>query len=183
MDERKIDWGKVKTSVLVVSLIGNLLLGSAADTYYGHAANYDNITAENQTLSDELDAAYNDLQVAEAENLDYEKTISDLSSQIQALNDEKSSLQTQVTQLTDSNKNLQSQVDQLKASNSSGNSSSSGSSVTAAASTPQSRTVYITNTGSKYHKSGCRYLKKSKIAISLSEAKSRGYTACSVCGG
>lgn len=181
MDERKIDWGKVKTAVLVVSLIGNLLLGSAAYTYYGHAANYDNITAENQTLSDELDAAYNDLQVAEAENLDYEKTISDLSSQIQALNDEKSSLQTQVTQLTDSNKNLQSQVDQLKASNSSSSSSSGGSS--AASSTPQSRTVYITNTGSKYHKSGCRYLKKSKIAISLSEAKSRGYTACSVCGG
>lgn len=180
MEERKIDWGKVKTAVLVVSLIGNLLLGSAAYTYYGHAANYDNIKAENQTLSDELDAAYNDLQVAETENFDYEKTISELSSQIQTLNDEKSSLQTQVAQLTENNKNLQSQVDQLKASNSSTSSSSGGSS---AASTPQSRTVYITNTGSKYHKSGCQYLRKSKISISLSEAKSRGYTACSVCGG
>lgn len=42
-------------------------------------------------------------------------------------------------------------------------------------------TVYVTNTGSKYHRSGCRYLKKSKIPIKLSEAKSQGYTPCKVC--
>ena len=58
-------------------------------------------------------------------------------------------------------------------------------SVTAAASTaatePQSVTVYITNTGSKYHRSGCQYLRKSCIPISLDNAKSRGYTACSKC--
>ena len=42
-------------------------------------------------------------------------------------------------------------------------------------------TVYITKTGSKYHRAGCRYLRKSQIAISLSEAKNEGYTACSVC--
>lgn len=42
-------------------------------------------------------------------------------------------------------------------------------------------TVYITRTGSKYHSSGCRYLSKSKIAISKSDAKARGYTACKVC--
>lgn len=42
-------------------------------------------------------------------------------------------------------------------------------------------TVYITKTGSKYHRSGCSYLSKSKIAISLSEAKAQGYTACSRC--
>ena len=42
-------------------------------------------------------------------------------------------------------------------------------------------TVYITTSGSKYHRSGCSYLRKSKIAISLSDAKARGYTACSRC--
>ena len=42
-------------------------------------------------------------------------------------------------------------------------------------------TVYITNTGEKYHRAGCRYLSKSKIAISLSKAKAEGYTPCSVC--
>lgn len=43
------------------------------------------------------------------------------------------------------------------------------------------RTVYITETGSKYHRSGCRYLSKSKIAITLSSAKAQGYSPCSVC--
>lgn len=43
------------------------------------------------------------------------------------------------------------------------------------------RTVYITNTGKKYHRSGCRYLSKSEKSISLSDAKNRGYTPCSVC--
>lgn len=42
-------------------------------------------------------------------------------------------------------------------------------------------TVYITKTGKKYHRSGCRYLRQSKIAISLSNAKSSGYTPCKVC--
>lgn len=42
-------------------------------------------------------------------------------------------------------------------------------------------TVYITKTGEKYHRSGCRYLRKSKIAISLADAKERGFGPCSVC--
>lgn len=49
-------------------------------------------------------------------------------------------------------------------------------------STPkQETTVYITNTGSKYHRSWCQYLRQSCIAISLSDAKAQGYTACSKC--
>ena len=44
-----------------------------------------------------------------------------------------------------------------------------------------SPTVYITNTGTKYHKSGCRYLSQSKIAISKKDAIAQGYGACSVC--
>lgn len=43
------------------------------------------------------------------------------------------------------------------------------------------QTVYVTKTGSKFHKSSCRYLQSSKIAISLSDAKDKGFTACSVC--
>ena len=41
-------------------------------------------------------------------------------------------------------------------------------------------TVYITETGSKYHSDGCQYLKKSQIAISLDEAK-KSYEPCSKC--
>lgn len=42
-------------------------------------------------------------------------------------------------------------------------------------------TVYITETGTKYHNSGCRTLRKSKTAISLEEALRRGYTPCGIC--
>lgn len=47
--------------------------------------------------------------------------------------------------------------------------------------TTQSVTVYVTDTGSKYHRSGCRYLYDSSTPISLSKAKAAGYTPCSRC--
>lgn len=43
-------------------------------------------------------------------------------------------------------------------------------------------TVYITDTGECYHLGSCRYLRRSKIPISLKDARSRGYRPCSVCG-
>jgi hypothetical protein len=42
-------------------------------------------------------------------------------------------------------------------------------------------TVYVTDTGTKYHKAGCSYLNHSSTAISLCEAKSRGLGPCSRC--
>ena len=44
-----------------------------------------------------------------------------------------------------------------------------------------SKNVYLTNTGSKYHKFGCRYLKTSCTEVSLDQAISMGKTACKVC--
>ena len=44
----------------------------------------------------------------------------------------------------------------------------------------QEITVYITNTGSKYHRDSCRTLKNSKIPISLSEAVIN-YEPCGIC--
>ena len=41
--------------------------------------------------------------------------------------------------------------------------------------------VYMTRTGSKYHREGCRYLSKSRFPMSLKEAKERGLGPCSVC--
>jgi len=41
--------------------------------------------------------------------------------------------------------------------------------------------VYITNTGKKYHRKGCGYLKQSEEKIRLSEAKRRRYKPCSRC--
>jgi competence protein ComEC len=55
-----------------------------------------------------------------------------------------------------------------------------GSSAPPVAAETQNVTVYVTNTGAKYHRDGCRYLSKSKIAISLEDAR-RSYGPCSVC--
>lgn len=42
-------------------------------------------------------------------------------------------------------------------------------------------TVYVTRTGTKYHRAGCPHIAKGAIRIPLAEAKSR-YQACEVCG-
>jgi len=44
-----------------------------------------------------------------------------------------------------------------------------------------SDTVYITKSGRKYHREGCRFLSKSQTPIGRREAESQGYTPCSVC--
>jgi micrococcal nuclease len=41
--------------------------------------------------------------------------------------------------------------------------------------------VYITETGGKYHLEGCRYLARSRIPISLSQAAALGYEPCGHC--
>ena len=45
---------------------------------------------------------------------------------------------------------------------------------------PQSRTVFVTRTGEKYHSSTCIHLSNSKIPISIEEAVGT-YSACTVC--
>lgn len=42
-------------------------------------------------------------------------------------------------------------------------------------------TVYITESGEKYHCFGCQYLRQSCIPIDLSKAVAEGYTPCSKC--
>lgn len=42
-------------------------------------------------------------------------------------------------------------------------------------------TVYITNTGEKYHEDGCKHLHSSKIPVTLDEALSRGLDPCKDC--
>jgi endonuclease YncB( thermonuclease family) len=51
---------------------------------------------------------------------------------------------------------------------------------TAGATETNEETVYVTRTGSKYHRAGCQYLRHSQIPISLNDARRR-YEPCSVC--
>lgn len=45
----------------------------------------------------------------------------------------------------------------------------------------QEALVYITRTGKKYHRGGCRWLKWSRFKVTRTEALERGYGACKVC--
>ena len=46
---------------------------------------------------------------------------------------------------------------------------------------PEGPLVYVTPTGTKYHREECPYLSENRTAIRLSEAQARGYTPCSRC--
>ena len=48
-------------------------------------------------------------------------------------------------------------------------------------SSKSSTSVYITNTGTKYHMADCPHLKKSKIEISIEDAKAKKLEPCSTC--
>ena len=188
MDGKKFDKNTLKTLIIAASLLLNCILGGASYTYYHHLAEQMNETASLQSQVNHLEGSVSDLQAQVDES---QPTIDGLKAQVSSLTEEKNGLQAQVDTLTSQKADLQKQVDTLKAGASSGSSSGSSSSGGSSASVPaaysssddQSETVYVTDTGSKYHSAGCRYLKKSQIPMSLSEAKRQGYTACSVCGG
>ena len=63
-----------------------------------------------------------------------------------------------------------------------GESGSSSSTTESASSGSNSETmVHITATGKKYHRAGCRTLKKSDTEVTLDEAKSMGLSPCGIC--
>ncbi len=45
----------------------------------------------------------------------------------------------------------------------------------------KTETVYITRTGKRYHRDGCRYLANSRFPMPLKDAQAKGYTPCKVC--
>ncbi len=47
----------------------------------------------------------------------------------------------------------------------------------------QNCVVYVTRTGHRYHRVGCRYLKGGARVLQRDEALKRGFTPCRVCGG
>jgi micrococcal nuclease len=44
-----------------------------------------------------------------------------------------------------------------------------------------STTVYVTNSGTKYHRDGCSALSRSKIVVTLEDAVRSGYESCGIC--
>ena len=195
---------KILTVLCIISLIINGVLG-----YQLYNSNQklsqnivDNTNKKIVSLNDELEKLKTEYESVNTENLElkninsqnaetiskYESDISTYESQIENLNakiDNKdakiSKLKSQVSSLKSDKKSLQSQIKSQSSKTASTSTSSYDDDDDYGVSGTASYTVYVTETGSKYHTSGCRYLWNSSIAMSKSEAIAEGYSACSVC--
>ena len=99
---------------------------------------------------------------------------------------QKQSAQTDTPQNEGSQSSAGSGAGETGSSGSTTGSASSGSDSSAtensAADSSNSETmVHITATGKKYHRAGCRILKKSDTEVTLDEAKSMGLSPCGIC--
>lgn len=116
-----------------------------------------------------------------SENETLVKEKQDLSIEKERLEQENHNLENEKSTLEEENKNLNTQIEELKKTSSMKNSSATTSAKTTSIQDTNSTIVYVTETGSKYHKANCSYLKNSKIEMTLSNAEAQGYTPCSRC--
>lgn len=121
-----------------------------------------------------------DIRIQELENTLNTSTekVKELENTVSSNNEKIKSLENNVSTLEKDKSSLEQKINSLSSTKSS--TSTESTKITSNAGTTNSYTVYITKTGSKYHRSGCSYL-KSKISIDKASAISQGYTACSRC--
>ena len=177
--------------IIILSILLFVTIGSSPrnsiETISSLAEKEKTIEANQKMLEDLQNS--NNLLKKENQNLEDDKKLlqqenQDLENEKNKVQQEKEELEAQKSTLEQENQNLKNQVEQLKKTSSTKNSSSNTSTPKTQTSTTQntnSAIVYITRTGEKYHKSGCSYLRQSKIQINLSDAKAQGYTPCSRC--
>ena len=182
---------------LIIALITLVFIFICTTGYYSNKAT---------TLSGQQSTEQDNLAELTQSNTDLQKQISDYEEQISTLSLEKDDLEQQLSEaqtaldsaedqqstidsLNEKVADFETQISELQADNDAlkakGSSPSTSTYNNAGTSndtaTTTSYTVYITDTGSKYHRDGCRYLKQSKIAIDKDSAIAQGYGACSVC--
>lgn len=134
----------------------------------------------NQTLSKEKEELTIKLNATPStENL--QKTIDEKNQYILNLEAQVGTLTAEKAQAEAQNGILQQQLSDSQKSSSTSATTNKSTKTTTQSNTDTSATVYITDTGSKYHRGSCSYLRSSKHSISKNSAISQGYTACSRC--
>ena len=161
-------------SVLVFMFAG--ALGSSDDTT-------NTISSSTNVALEEATQENNDEQIINLTNQlnEANEKISSLEKQLDEKNQYVLNLESQVGSLTAEKSQAEAQIGILQQQLSAKSSSATSSSGSTSSGTSTSYTVYITNTGSKYHRSGCSYLRQSSHAIDKNSAISQGYTPCSRC--
>lgn len=137
---------------------------------------------QNQTLQMKLDEKENEIESLSKDReivLKYEEQIAELESQNKSLTDENATLQSRISDYEKNNNSSSSSISE--GGNESGSSSASIEQPSDNSEPSEGIIVYITNTGSKYHREGCSYLRQSKIEIDKAVATAQGYGACSRC--
>lgn len=166
-------------AVIILGVAGNVFLGNQLyDSRQENALLADQMDSQTASLEAEIDSLNGELSALESSGGEKDSKISELESEVETL---EAQVKTLEAQLAEKSKPASSSGSSGSSSSSGSTSSSGSSGSTSSASDTQSVTVYVTRTGEKYHRSGCRYLSNSKIPISLSNARASGYTACSVC--
>ena len=166
-----------------------LMYNSADEEVRNAVGNYSIIT-DSETKYAQLEKEKAEQEKAEQERLATEKAEQERIAQEKAEQERIAKEKAQQSQSSQNQNNSStiSQNNALSGSKSTGSSSSSSasagsSSSVTGSSSPSGRTVYIGETGTKYHKSICSTLKGGGIPISYDEAISQGRAACKRCGG
>lgn len=140
------------------------------------------LETDNETLLKEKESLAGQVDSAESVEM-LQKTIVDKENYILYLEAQVGTLTAEKAHLEGEKGILEQQLQEASSKQSSQTKSTTSettSSKSSSSSTTNSYTVYVTNTGSKYHRSGCSYL-RSQIAMDKNNAISQGYTACSRC--
>ena len=168
--------------ILSVMLISLVFLSPTTNSTLDAVGTIDRLSTQINELNQSNDNLQKELEETKSAvtKLTEEKQV--LENEKNQLADEKQKLEEDNKQLNDEKTQLSSQIEQLKKTSSTQTTEQKKTSqVSSNTQKITSTTVYVTNTGNKYHRSGCSYLRKSSNAISKDAAISQGYTPCSRC--
>ncbi len=169
--------------ILSILLLSSILLGNTKRNMELNNQ-VENLTSQIENFKKHINDLNAKLDKSKKDLTENENQINNLQTQKETLEKDKQKLQEENNNLETKNNELNQEVEQLKISKASKSTStnyslSSQKSVSTAYS--NSYTVYITNTGNKYHRDGCSYLRKSQKSIDKNSAIAQGYTPCSRC--
>ena len=168
---------KKNIAIVILSVLLFFSIGSSDDnstnSYLRNQVS--DLSTQVKALEEEnnkLNTSLNEFNSVPNETEEYKNKIARLELQVNELENKNSELEKEITSVKEEkSKLLTSQTKSV----------ASTKPESVESSTSNSYTVYVTKTGAKYHRDGCRYLSRSQIAKSKNDAIAQGYTPCSVC--
>lgn len=175
---------KIKTIsiILLIFLIFCFAVSDDSQKNIELTKQVEQLTKQTEELKVQITTINNKLEETQKKLEEKTKEVTTLQEERTKLESEKQTLNQEIEELkTSKAKKTSTQTSTSSSLSSTTKTSNNSISNTEKDSTSNSYTVYITDTGKKYHSASCSYLKKSKHAISKSSAISQGYSACSKC--